>query len=189
MNKSSYSRATAKKRRKIQEAFAELVAERGSIQNVTVTDLAERADITRGTFYNYYDNIHQIGVELQSEIEKQLFGSYDSFDTLDAIEEYIDDIFEFFKTQENIYSELLASEASMEFLGQLEESMCDRIFTVLHKHGVNNKKAETELLFLTHGAMSIVRKYYRDEIDLSLDEIRDYLKLKLAWIFKEFVAD
>ena len=55
MNRSSYTRATEKNRRRIQEAFAELLAERGSITNITVTDLAERAEITRGTFYNYYN--------------------------------------------------------------------------------------------------------------------------------------
>ncbi|MCQ2571255.1 MAG: TetR/AcrR family transcriptional regulator [Candidatus Saccharibacteria bacterium] len=189
MNKSTYSRATAKKRRKIQEAFAELVAERGSMQNVTVTDLAERAEITRGTFYNYYDNIHQIAAELQSEIEKQLFSPYDNLDSLEAIEAYIDDVFEFFKSQEDIYSELLTSASSAEFLNQLEDSICERVFAVLHKYGITDKTVETELLFTTHGALSIVRKYYRDEIDLSLDDIRDYLKAKIAWMFREFVAE
>ena len=189
MNKSSYTRVTTKNRRKIQTAFAELLSERGSLNNITVTDLAERAEITRGTFYNYYNNLYEVGAELQGELEKQLFSEYDNLDTLEAIEHYIDEVFMFFKSQEGIYSELLASDASEEFLHQLENSMSRRVLAVLHKNGVNDKSAETELLFTTNGAIAIVRKYYRDEIELSLDEIRDYLKAKIGWMFRKYVTD
>ena len=188
MNGSSYSRVTTKNRRKIQEAFAELLAERGKLGNITVTDLAERAEITRGTFYNYYDNLYQVGADLQKEIEKQLFGKYDNLDTLEAIEQYIDEVFAFFDSQEGIYKELLSSDASVDFLIQLENSMSERVLSVLHKSGVDDKAAETELLFTTNGAIAIVRKYYRGEINLSLEEIRDYLKAKIAWMFRKYVA-
>jgi len=188
MNRSSYSRVTTKNRRKIQEAFAELLAERGKLGNITVTDLAERAEITRGTFYNYYDNLYQVGADLQKEIEKQLFGKYDNLDTLEAIEQYIDEVFAFFDSQEGIYKELLSSDASVDFLIQLENSMSERVLSVLHKSGVDDKAAETELLFTTNGAIAIVRKYYRGEINLSLEEIRDYLKAKIGWMFRKYVA-
>ena len=52
MVKVSYRRATDRTRRKIREAFADLLAKHGSVKNITVTDLAERAEITRGTFYH-----------------------------------------------------------------------------------------------------------------------------------------
>lgn len=188
MEKSTYSRATAKNRRKIQEAFAELLAERGSLSNITVTDLAERAEITRGTFYNYYDNLAQVGAELQNELEKQLFSEHENLNTLEAIEDYIDDVFVFFKSQEGIYSELLSSDAPNDFLTQLENGMSKRVLTVLRASGVNNKEAETELLFTTNGAIAVVRKHYRGEIDLTLDEIRDYLKAKIGWMFRKYVA-
>ncbi len=188
MNRSSYTKATARNRRRIQEAFAELLAERGSLSNITVTDLAERAEITRGTFYNYYDNLYQVGSELQNELEKQLFSEYDNLDTLEAIEKYIDDVFVFFKSQEGIYRELLSSEASSDFLIQLENGMSKRVLSVLHKSGVNDESAKMELLFTTNGAIAIVRKHYRGEIDLTLDEIRDYLKAKIGWMFRKYVA-
>jgi AcrR family transcriptional regulator len=115
MVKSSDTRATSRNRRRIQEAFAELLAERGSLSNVTVTDLAERAEITRGTFYNYYDNLYEVGAELQGELEKQIFSEYDNLATLEAIENYIDDVFLFFEKQEEIYRELIVSDASQSF--------------------------------------------------------------------------
>lgn len=187
MVKSTYSRATTKKRRKIQEAFAELLAERGSISNITVTDLAERAEITRGTFYNYYDNIREVGTELQNELEEQLFSKYDNLDSLEAMLQYIDDVFAFFQSQEGIYSELLSSNSTSDIMIQLEDSMSNRVLSVLERSGVTDEKAKTELLFTTNGALAIVRKYYRGEIDMPLDEIRDYLKDKITWMYRKYV--
>jgi AcrR family transcriptional regulator len=188
MNKSSYSRVTEKNRRRIQEAFAELLAERGSLSNITVTELAERAELTRGTFYNYYDNLYEVGAELQTELEKRLFSEYNNLDSLASIERYIDEVFVFFEKQEGIYRELLASDASTGFLNQLENSISQRVLSVLHKDGVTDKNAELELLFTTHGALAIVRKHYRGEINLSLDDIRDYLKSKIGWMFRRYAT-
>ena len=185
MKRYSYIRVTTKNRRKIQKAFAELLAERGTLKNITVTDLAEKAEITRGTFYNYYDNLYQVGADLQSEVEKRLFSEYDNLSTASGVEKYIDELFIFLKDQENIYRELLSSNASIDFLRQLENSINKRVLIVLKKNGIKDKNIETELLFTSNGAIAIVRKYYRGEINLTLDDIRDYLKAKISLMFGE----
>lgn len=185
MDRYSYTRVTTKNRRKIQKAFAELLAERGTLNNLTVTDLAERAEITRGTFYNYYDNLYQVGVELQNEVEKRLFSEYDNLSTASGVEKYIDELFIFLEGQENIYRELLSSNASVDFLRQLESSINERVLMVLKKNGIKDKNVETELLFTTNGAIAIIRKYYRGEIDLTLDDIRDHLKAKIGLMFDD----
>ena len=188
MHRSTYTRATTKNRRKIQSAFAELLAERGSISNITVTDLAERAEITRGTFYNYYNNIYEVGAEIQHEIEKQLFSEYSAMDTADSIECYIDEVFAFLDKQEGIYRELLASDASSSFLTQFENEMNSRVLAAMRRNGAKDKKIELELLFTIDGAIAIVRKYYRQEVTLSLNEIRDYLKARLRWLFEHYLT-
>ncbi len=186
MNQLSYTRATTKTRRKIQEAFAELLKERGATNDISVTDLAERAEITRGTFYNYYNNINEVRVELQNEIEKHLFSEYKNLNTLEGIEKYIDDVFVFLERQEVIYRELLATDAPTGFLAQLEKEITQSVFVTMRAIGVDYEAAELELLFLTNGTIAIVRKYYRGEVSLSLVEIRDYLKNKLRWMLKKY---
>jgi AcrR family transcriptional regulator len=186
MVKSTYIRATNRNRRRIQEAFAELLSEKGSMQNITVTELADRADITRGTFYNYYNNLYEVGAELQGEIESQLFSAHSKLEGFSSVEEYIEAAFVFLKQQEPIYRELLTSKEGRGFLNKLENEISSRVLEVMHSNGIVDQKAELELLFLTNGTMAILRKYYLGEIDLTLPQIRDYLISKLRWLFNSY---
>jgi len=188
MVQSSYLRATNRTRNKIRKAFAELLAERGTVKNITVTDLADRADITRGTFYNYYDNLYEVGAELQSEIEKQIFAEYNQFASSDDVERYIDQVFDFLARQESVYRQLLSSEAPSAFLNQLENQVSERVLSMMREKGIEDKGVEFELLLTTNGAFSIVRKYYRNEISVSLEDIRDYLKSKLRAMFDLYLG-
>lgn len=187
MSKTSYTRVINRNRRRIQEAFAELLSEYGSMKNITVSELAERADITRGTFYNYYNNLYEVGVELQGEIEERLFSDNGQLENFDSIEEYIDAAFDFLKQQEPIYRELLASKEGRGFLNKLENEISSRVLAVMRSNKIEDENAELELLFLTNGTMALLRKYYLGEVDLSLEQIRDFLKKKLRWLFDSFV--
>lgn len=186
MVKSSYLKTTAKTRHKIQSAFAELLSERGSAKNISVTELAERAEITRGTFYNYYNNINEVNAELQGEIEKRLFAPNDELDDLESIEKYIDDVIAFLKQQERIYRELLASDTSASFLNQIENDLSKSVSDVMHNLGITSKDAATEALFLTNGTIAVVRKYFQGEVQMSLDDVRDFLKRKLHWMLENY---
>lgn len=183
MSKTSYTRVINRNRRRIQEAFAELLSEYGSMKNITVSELAERADITRGTFYNYYNNLYEVGVELQGEIEERLFSDNGQLENFDSVEEYIDAAFEFLKQQEPIYRELLASKEGRGFLNKLENEISSRVLAVMRSNKIEDENAELELLFLTNGTMALLRKYYLGEVNLSLEQIKDYLKTKLRWLF------
>lgn len=183
MSKTSYTRVINRNRRRIQEAFAELLSEYGSMKNITVSELAERADITRGTFYNYYNNLYEVGVELQGEIEERLFSDNGQLENFDSIEEYIDAAFDFLKQQVPIYRELLASKEGRGFLNKLENEISSRVLAVMRSNKIEDENAELELLFLTNGTMALLRKYYLGEVNLSLEQIRDFLKKKLRWLF------
>lgn len=66
-------------KRRIREALAELLEE-SAFEKITVTALAERADIDRKTFYLHYGSISDLMAEIQGEILEealQLVVSYD----------------------------------------------------------------------------------------------------------------
>lgn len=62
----------------LRESLLELLREK-PIKNITVTELCAAADINRGTFYNYYDDVfdlfEQIEKEFLAEVENSVSGS------------------------------------------------------------------------------------------------------------------
>lgn len=60
-------RRILKTKKAIRNAFAELLSEK-ELNSITVTDITNKADINRKTFYNYYKGIYQIIDEIENEL-------------------------------------------------------------------------------------------------------------------------
>ena len=58
-------RRVIRTKKAIREAFAKLLTEK-DINDITISDIAELADINRKTFYNYYDGIYQVVDEIEN---------------------------------------------------------------------------------------------------------------------------
>ncbi len=60
-------RRVIKTKRAIRNAFAELLAQK-EIDEITVKDIADTADINRKTFYHYYRGVYQVVDEIENEV-------------------------------------------------------------------------------------------------------------------------
>jgi len=142
-------RRVVKTKKAIRNAFASLVTEK-DFREITVSELAERAEINRKTFYNYYDGIYSVVEEIQNEI-------LDLFDTaMNEIE------FRAGESSAYVIFERLATviNSDLDFYLQLlqmrgSERLMDRIVEVL--------KAKTKKLLTDQVSIDA------DRIDLMLD--------------------
>lgn len=64
-------RRVKKTKQQIRGSFVELIDEIG-LKSITVSNLAEKADINRGTFYLHYENIDDLVDKLQADIVDSL---------------------------------------------------------------------------------------------------------------------
>ena len=64
----------------IRSAFVDLISEKKLISNITVAELAERADIAKSTFYNHYDDVYSIADEILRELISELENIIDEMD-------------------------------------------------------------------------------------------------------------
>lgn len=67
MGEQKQDRRVVKTKRAIRNALVQLLSEK-ELEQITVKELADRADINRKTFYNYYNGVHQVIDEIESEI-------------------------------------------------------------------------------------------------------------------------
>ena len=71
MPKTNEDRRIRKTKQLLRQSFASLLAEK-PLEDITVKELTERADITRGTFYCHYKDIY----DLKDQIERELFDEF-----------------------------------------------------------------------------------------------------------------
>lgn len=67
MTEQKENRSARRSRRLIRQAFEELLTQR-EFSKITVTDIVERADLNRSTFYAHYPDIYGIVDEMQEEM-------------------------------------------------------------------------------------------------------------------------
>ena len=67
------NKATLKSKRKIRDAYLELLAEnQKEHRDIRIVEIAKRANINRGTFYAYYSSIEELEKDAYESITNQL---------------------------------------------------------------------------------------------------------------------
>ena len=154
----------------IKKTFAELLEEKKEIKKITVTELVNRIGITRGAFYSHYENIYEVAESIEDELLETLFLSKN-----DEPGKYLDDIFDYLKTNEKIYSQILVSDDPLIFMNRLKKMIISKLIKDLP-----NAK-ELDVIFFTNGIINIIISYFRKEINEDLESICIYVK-KIAKI-------
>lgn len=158
----------------IKKTFAELINEKKSLNNITVTELVKRANINRGTFYTHYDNIYDIAEDFETEAIEFLINDEQEFNTYENIHEYFDKVIVHLKSNETTYKLLLSSSVPSNSLNKLNKLLNEKIITFLE----NNKFKNYDLnaIFFVDGLMALVLKYFKEEIPYTLDNINKKAK-------------
>ncbi len=82
MYKTSTDRRFKKVKKEIRRAFIDLILEKG-YANLTITEIADRADINRMTFYAHYDVIDDIFAEFVDDMKEQIVALVAKEETFD----------------------------------------------------------------------------------------------------------
>ncbi len=164
-------------KQRIRQAFAGLLEDKKSLNNITITELVKRADVSRSAFYTHYKNLHDVVVDFQTEIFENFF-SYATFGQIPTIDEYFTKLTEFLHRNEAIYRQLLASPEGLEYGFLLNKAICRQCYQIFREandaHGRSAEELKTSINFFVDGFTGLLIKYYRQEIDLSLEQIVHY---------------
>lgn len=160
-----------KTRNLIKKSFAELLEKNKEINNISVTELTKQANISRGSFYTHYDSIYDVAQEMEDELQEIAFSGLKK---VSSYEDYLDIIFDYLKSNEDLYTKLLKSNDPILFMNRLSKKFFNALKEVIQAD--DDKYIDLKITFYTEGAVILLIKYFRKEIDYSLDEIKNYLK-------------
>ena len=161
----------------IREAFFELMVEK-EMQEITLTEIANKANVNRQTLYNYYSGIH----EILSDFVNDLFENYRK--TI-----YQTDVINCFETPMIIFKKInYIIEENLDFyrkLFKMEHNLIlkkiigEKLFSVATEafkkyHVFSSDKVEIISSYLVHGLMGTYQYYFNHET-LDLKEYSHYV--------------
>lgn len=174
--------SSRKTRTSIKTAFAQLLKEKGIIENITIKELVERAGITRGSFYTHYDNIYGVAKDLQDEVLDVFFSNINQIYTTEDMHNYVYMIFKHLETNEELYKMILSTDEPLLFMNRLNKMMSKHLNEFFKNRNIENQMLNIN--FFVDGTIHLFIKYFRNEINISLEDLYLYVLNIFKQIFK-----
>lgn len=164
--------SSQKTKKLIKNTFAELLHEKKNIHKISVTELVNKADINRSTFYSHYDDIYQVAEDIKAETMKAFFSGKNLLGLQD-IEPFFDDIGAYIKENDYFFKLIFSSAEVTNFVRRLGKICKDKIYNALkNDYAIKDKHLlELEISTFSDGlAMQFIR-YYHGDLETSLEDI------------------
>lgn len=174
MEEKKVDRRIAKTKKAIYRAFAQLLSEK-NINDITIKDIADRADINRKTFYNYYDGIY----ELTSEIENKIIDSFEKVIREHNVNELLhnpnkmfDELVEIINSDFDFYQHLISVESNSNLVSKLFISLKSRAKEVISEYSVLDEATlDIVLDFVISGMFTVFQRWFNSSKEHSLDDM------------------
>jgi AcrR family transcriptional regulator len=172
--KKEYRNVTRTKKM-IRAAFVDLIEEKKLINNITVAELAERADIAKSTFYNHYDDVYSVGDEILNELLRELDEIIDAMeaDHTNDYRVYIKRIFAFLRENKDIYSKVAGSPDAIYFIDRIKNIVIQRVLSNINSPYLSKIKSErqVQISFIANACVDTMVNYFKGDIKMSFDEL------------------
>lgn len=160
----------------LRHAFTQLLMEK-PLQNITVRELCEKAQINRGTFYVHYKDIYHLLESIEEQMVEELGIMLRSLNvsqsgTKSLVEPY-KKIFEFLKQNSDMCIILLGQNSDPAFVNRLLEM--GKEFTLKQYMEcypqISKKQAEYFYSFISSGCIGLLRRWSLDHFQDSSETI------------------
>lgn len=167
-------RRVIKTKKAIRIAFAKLLSEK-NINDITVSDIAELANINRKTFYNYYSGIYMV----IDEIENDIVTSFSSVLGEISFREAIDNPYVIFEkltsiinTDMDFYGHFFSMSNNINIIAKIVKLMKDKTKSaMIAQTNADEKTAETALTYALYGMLAVFHNWFNSDRKQSIEEI------------------
>ena len=159
----------------IRNAFTELLEEKKDIEHISVNELAERADLSKSTFYYHYEDIYAVAEEIESELIDKISEVLEEIEKEQATEYdiYIKIVIDFLKEHEDMYCKVICSSSPKLFIDKLKSILSKKVFeqskTLPFSKDENIRYVQ--IRFLTNACVDTVVDYFKGFLNVSLEQV------------------
>lgn len=153
-------RRVRRTRARLREAFTALLREK-PVEEITVRELTDLADVNRGTFYGHYRDIYDLLEQMEGEAIQEftaLMDRYSSSDLRGGLLPILTDVFRFVEKHGGLCAALLSRRDDLFFqqIGALIDRKCLGEWQELYHFAGEEQRAYC-MDFLVAGAVELVR--------------------------------
>ena len=177
-----------KTRKAIHSAMTMLLAKK-PIEEITVTELADAAEINRKTFYNYYSSVYMVAEEMEDEIVERFEETLRKID-FDAL---LKDPVTTFNTLARIitsdldfYENILTNRNQISFLQKIITSLKQRIRLLYFNPNSPDSELEDYMLeYIVSGLVSVYQKWFTSGRKTDIEALSRYISMLAVYGIKE----
>ncbi len=160
MKKVKEDRRTKYTRMVLRQSLLELL-EHEPVEKITVTQLCEKADINRGTFYIHYDSPHDLLCQLQDELYESIIGYVENIMDQDKMSSYMLSIIQEVYSQLDLCRILFGPHGDTNYIKKVIAIARDEFLAEwkpLYRHR-SERELEMIYSFFINGAMGIIQEW------------------------------
>ncbi len=171
-------RRVVKTKRAIHMAFAKLLSEK-EINDITVRDIADLADINRKTFYNYYAGVHAVLDEIENEVVGTLENALVGIDFREAMSHpnlVFEKLTAIINTDLDFYGHLLSMQSNVSLVSKTVKLLKQKTReAMLLQLPVGEKEIDILLDYTFSGMLTVYQQWFNSNRGQAIEEISEIL--------------
>ena len=180
-----------KTRKAIHSAMTMLLAKK-PIEEITVTELSEAAEINRKTFYNYYSSVYMVAEEMEDEIVERFEETIRKidFDTLlkDPVTTF-NTLARLITSDLDFYENILTNRNQISFLQKIITSLKQRIRLLYFSQNSPNSELDEYLLeYIVSGLVAVYQKWFTSGRKTDIEVLSRYISMLAVYGIKEVLG-
>ncbi len=179
MNKSGdENRSVRNTKKRLQEALLTLLQKK-PINQITVKELTELADVNRGTFYLHYTDVY----DMLHKTEDRFFNDFNDvlngkeLKSSDELYPYLVEIFSFLEKNSDMCRIFFSENCDMKFFNNIKALVNDRCITInmAASQKIDNQRAALCNAFVVNGCVGLMQRWLDDDFAETPEEISQIL--------------
>lgn len=181
-NSEKIDRRVIKTKKAIRAALVKLLSE-NALSDISITNIAEEADIHRKTFYSYYDSVYRVVYEIEDEIVstfESIIKNVDLKKDLKNVDKIFESLTKLIEKDFEFYSHLMRTEnaENLHLISKIATSLKSKMKKSLPKNLFHSRSAfEIMINFIISGMMSVYQEWFEDPTVISIEELSKQMSL------------